>query len=183
MTRNLITELVIRLLAIWFIVTSIGSLLSSIFNLKETGSSFWLFIGMFIILISLFILTIIFSQRITKLIWADRRTDDEIYLYNKKDEETFFPLIAIIGLYFIITSLAAIVHDLASIFTMSSSAYSARELKEFYFFQITRLLYPLFLLLFGIITFCFPEKIMSFRFNIRKIFKREEIHWENVKEE
>jgi len=179
MTRNLITELVIRLLAIWLIITSFGSLLLNIFSLKSLDSSFLLIICIFIILIILLTLTIIYSQRIAKLIWADRKTDEDIALYSK-DNELFFPLIAIVGMYFIITSLTTIITELARIFIMLTSTSSS---KEIYLYQIGRLFYPILLLLFGIITFCFPEKIMSMRFNIRKIFKREEIHWENVEEE
>jgi hypothetical protein len=179
MTRNLITELVIRLLAIWFLITCIASLLHSIVDFKNVGFSFWIYLIIFFIFTSISILAIVFSEGISKLIWIDRKIDDEIIAHGEQ-KNIFMPLISVIGLYFIISSLAMIIYELAYIL-VSLPGFSTG--KEIYAYHIIILIRLSLLLFFGIIVFSFPEKLINIRINIRKIFKREKINWENLEEE
>ena len=75
MTRNPITELVIRLLAIWFLITCIGSLLQTIINFKDASLTFWMYLILLLIFTTISILAIVFSEGISKLIWRDRKAD------------------------------------------------------------------------------------------------------------
>jgi len=179
MTRNLITELVIRLLAIWFLIRSFGSLLRSIPLYKDGGLSFWMYIIIFFIMSGIAILIIIFSERISNLIWIDRKIDVKI-ITNEQDNNIIISLISIVGLYFIIDSLAMMVQELADILVLFPTIYSS---KDQYLYRISRLIYHVVLLVFGIVVFSFPEELMNIRTNVRKIFKREKINWENVEEE
>ncbi|HEX9883815.1 MAG TPA: hypothetical protein VGA79_07605 [Desulfobaccales bacterium] len=176
MTRNLLTELVIRLLGIWFLITCLNPLLHSILTSKDVSFTFWI---IFFIFTSISILAIVFSERISKLIWIDRKIDDEIIAHGE-ERNIFMPLISIIGLYFIISSLAMIIQELAYILVFLPG-FSAG--KEIYVYNIIKLIHLFLLLFFGIIVFAFPDKLINIRFNIRKIFKREKINWENVEEE
>ncbi len=179
MTRNPITELVIRLLSIWFLITCIGSLLRTIINFKDAGLTFWMYLILLSIFTTISILAIVFSEGISKLIWRDRKTDEEI-IAPEEGKNIFMPLIAIIGLYFIITSLAMIIQELVGILVILPALSFG---KEAYSYHITSMIHHLLLLFFGIIIFCFPEKLIDIRFNIRKIFKKEKIHWENIEED
>jgi len=184
MTRNQITELVIRLLALWFIITSIGSLLRFILPLKDVGFSFLTYIILFTILTTIAILAIKFSDRITKFIWIGRNIDEGV-ISGEEGNNILMSLIAIIGLYFIVGSLATIIQGLADIFMIHPRGYIE---KEAYLYFISRMIYDFLLLGFGILIFCFPEKILIIRFNIKKInikriFKRRKINWENLEEE
>ena len=179
MTRNLITELVIRLLGIWFLITCIGSLLRTILPFKDVGLSFWMYLILFFIFTSISILAIVFSERISKLIWIDRKIDEDIIAHGE-ERNIFMPLISIIGLYFIISSLAMIIQELAYILVFLPGFSTG---KEIYVHNIIKLIHLFLLLFFGIIVFAFPDKLINIRFNIRKIFKREKINWENVEEE
>jgi hypothetical protein len=179
MTRNLITELVIRLLAIWFFIKLIATLLPILIYYKDDGKSFLVNLALFIALFGITILIIFFAERISKLIWMDRRTTDEIIDESVKDN-ILVPLISIVGLYFTIDSLAFIIHSLADVFVILPRLYGK---EDSYLYPISRILYQCLFLIFGILLFSFPEKLINIRDDIKKILKREKINYDNLEDE
>ncbi len=179
MTRNLMTELVIRLLAIWFLFRTIAALLPTLIYYKDSGSSIWINYALFITIVCVTIIIIFFAKRISKIIWMDRRTTDEAIDESVK-VNILIPLISIIGLYFIIDSLAFIIHSLADVF-MILPRISVE--KDSYLYQISRILYRCLFLIFGILLFSFPEKLITIRDSIKNIFKKDKINYDDLEDE
>ena len=109
----------------------------------------------------------------------DIRTTDEI-ISESVTHNILVSLISIIGLYFIIDSLAYIIHSLADVFVILPRFYVE---KDSYLYPISRILYQCIFLIFGIILFSFPEKLINIRDDLKKIFKREKINYENLEDE
>ncbi len=179
MTRNLVTELVIRLLAIWFLIRTIAALLPTLIYYKDNGSSVWLNYALFITLVCITILIIFFAERISKIVWMGTKTTDEVIDDSVKNN-ILIPLISIVGLYFIIDSLAFIIHSLADVVLILPRISAVKDSS---LYQISRILYRCLFLIFGILLFSFPEKLITIRDDLKKVLKREKINYENVEDE
>ena len=168
MTRNLLTELVIRLLAIWFFIKLIATLLPTLIYYKDDGKSFLVNLALFIALFCITIIFIFFAERISNLIWINSRTTDDKIDDSVKDN-ILVPLISIVGLYFIIDSLAFIIHSLADVFVILPRISVE---KDSYLYPISRILYRCLFLIFGILLFSFPEKLITIRDDLKKILNQ-----------
>ena len=164
MTRNLVTELVIRLLAIWFMVTGIAAILLSSQSAKSDIMTYESVISV----IAISILSICFSKNIAKIIWIDRRGTDEI-IGNNETHNILVPLISIIGLYFIIDSFAYIIHNLIDIYLLLPGYFGDKTTK---LYSISTLLNKFLFLVFGILVFSFPEKVLNIRNFLKEIINR-----------
>ena len=179
MTRNLITELVIRLLAIWFLFRTIAALLPTLIYYKDSGLSILVNYAIFITIVCTTIIIIFFAERISKFIWMGKRTTDETIDDSVKDN-ILVPLISIVGLYFIIDSSAFIIHSLADVFVILPRISVG---KVPYSYPIGKILYRCLCLIFGILLFTFPEKLITIRDDIKKILKREQTNYDNLEDE
>jgi hypothetical protein len=183
MTRNLLTELVIRLLAIWFFIKFIAALLPTLIYYKDDGKSFLVNLALFIALFGITILFIFFAERISNLTWLNSRTTDDRIDDSVKDN-MLVPLISIVGLYFIIDSLAFIIHSLADVFVVLPSLYGK---EDSHLYPLSRILYQCLFLIFGIVLFSFPEKLITIRDDLKKtlekVFKREKVNYKNIEDE
>ena len=72
-SRNLVTELVIRLLAIWLFFRSAASLFLSLNYTIGSGLPLLINIALFIVATGIAFLIIYFAERISKLIWMDKK--------------------------------------------------------------------------------------------------------------
>jgi hypothetical protein len=174
MTRNIITELVIRLLAIWLFINSVASLIPVFEYAKSFEEAFWTCIATFLFPITISIILIVFSAHISKIIWTGRQ-DDEIIKHNE-GKDTFAALISILGLYFIITSLSASIHYIIEILTILPryGVYGVKGTINAY--SISRLIYNGIILAFGILIFSLPEGIMSIRNTISDFLSKKRIN-------
>lgn len=163
MTRIMITELVIRLLAIWLFINSLGSIFPIYESTRAMNPPFYAYIIIFLLPISISLLFIVFSKQIARIIWTGRQNDIEI-ITQKEENDTFIALISILGLYLIIYSISTIINHLSGIVMTITSHFGPGNK---YSYLISEILHNGMILAFGILLFIFPEKIMSIRISLK----------------
>lgn len=168
MTRNTITELIIRLLAIWLFISCIGSLVSGIWSINFAESSLWQYIGLILIITTISVLMVVFSKQFANLIWIGRPADIEV-ISQGIGINIFNALISIAGLYFIVTSLTSIIHHLTEVLIILPS-YTLE--KRAYAYSVSRITNYCITLMFGILLFAFSEKVMNIRIALREFLTK-----------
>jgi hypothetical protein len=112
--------------------------------------------------LSIPILMIVFSKRIASLIWIGRYNNDEVIIKNLTND--ILPsLISVLGLYFIVKSLAQVMDGLTYLGVMPR--YNDKVNLSYHIIQ---LIYQVMILIIGILLFVLPEKVIRIKDNIKK---------------
>jgi hypothetical protein len=78
MNRTVITELFVRLYAIWLIIAALHGIPQIYINSPDLGKLIWIPIIGLIVIAIIAIMMIVFSKGITKIIWLGRNANDEV---------------------------------------------------------------------------------------------------------
>jgi len=121
---------------------------------------------------------IIFSERVAKMIWMDRRINRKVTT-DIEEHDILKELIAILGLFIGVNALVKINRSLVDLLVILPEIHS----KSVNLASISYLIYQCILLEFGILLLCFPQKLIKIKNNIKNILTRKNINYENVEEE
>ncbi len=176
MTRSIITELFVRVLALWLIIGQVPAIPAFYSNIGEAGFPLWMpLVGVAVILFTA-IMMIIFSKEITKLIWLGRRNDDEPIVDDRK-KDLLIPLIATLGLFFAVRALLDILYEITKFLnSVNFYSYYPRHIKETQDRLVFSLMANALSFILGALIFFLPEKLVNFR---NEIFKKYFHKYEN----